>query len=176
MIDAQAVAVPSRRGFVAGALALLAAPVVVKAASLMKVAPTEIIRPPVIGGSLRVGDVLCIRLPNDYVVTDGPGLLDIQGPAEEVREFVITSGAERRTNLLMQQNEITRDAVRLFKNSNAFIEEMNRQYEAEFDYINGVQWVESVAPPIDKLALAVAAPVVVAKALEQPVTRRFWKR
>ena len=169
MIDAQAVLVPSRRGFVAGALALMAAPVVVKASSLMRVAPTDIIRP----------------------------------------------------NSLMSVNEITREAVRLFKNSNVFIEEIERQYREAFEFYDGAQWdsakigtqlrirlpadyvvtdgpalsiqhtpdafqylatspvargdiVRDLAAPIDKLALAVAAPVVVAKALEQPVTRRFW--
>lgn len=149
--------VPSRRGFVAGALALVAAPVIVRAASLMKVSPTETFVLPRnalereaiklfassnlflrdldrqyreefrAAAGAKIGTRLYIRLPNDWLVTDGP--LDIGWQDVASRRW-------------LSKPEVL------------------------------AKWPEPQIP--NALALAVGAPVVVAKALEVPVTRRFW--
>lgn len=88
--------IASRRGFITGLAALIAAPAVVKAASLMPVRAIIPINrlPEYIGpltaqldvayGVLKVGDVCRIRLPMDYKVTD------FLPPVEDYKEFLIT--------------------------------------------------------------------------------------
>lgn len=166
-----------RRSLLIGLGALFAAPAIVKASSLMKIAPTSV-----------------IRLPrNKYLI-------------------------------LNPLHQITREAVELWTNSDAFIKEIDAQYDKEFaeDYafLNGEQWIEadgtgslpkgtrakigdtlrirlpSLAyvtinpdtqlislwdrPPVsqipDQLALAAVAVAAVPVLLEKPVTRRFWNK
>jgi len=162
-----------RRSILVGLGALFAAPAIVKAASLMKVTPTEIIRAPNYNyltvdqitreavrrfadcnkfmqeidkqyaedlafahgdqwwaSGTEIGQVLRIRLPNDYTVSDGPGL-SIQEPSERY----IFAMMNQSTGLVSMSDQLAAAAV-----------------------------------------VAVAAPVVVQKVLEQPVTRRFWAR
>ena len=184
MIEAQAIAVPSRRGFIAGALALVAAPAIIKVSSLMPV-----------NTRLVPGDDLgALRLINEFrVENEAISRLDVLFGSMQRPEWNFAVG--HAVNRLTAQNEITREAVRLFQNSNEFIKKIDAEYERDYAFMKG-QWAYNKErrsldrvdpqrmysrpnadvefPPIDKLALAVAAPVVVAKALEQPVTRRFW--
>lgn len=105
----------TRRALLTGLVAFAAAPAIVRAESLMPVR-TEIIRP-------SVGKFLRIRLPNDFIISDGPGL-----------------GLTSSGNSLLSINLITREAVRLFQNSNAFIQFINRDFEREFGYNDGINW------------------------------------
>lgn len=160
-----------RRSILKGLVALVAAPAIVKVASLMPV-----------NAALQPG---------------GPNYLTLQ--------------------------EITCEAMQLFTNNNAFIKQINDQYEADFAFINGEQWDTlrirlpqdyvvtddiaqrlSVQEPVDPfvyahltdadrlvyvksrrtierefqvpapLALAAAAVAVAPAVLKTPVTRRFW--
>jgi len=77
----------TRRGFLGGLLALVAAPAVVRAASLMPV---------------RV-------MPDEEVLVQ-----------------------LARRNSLVTLNQITREAMRLFNSSNAFIESLNKHYDDSF--------------------------------------------
>lgn len=151
-----------RRSLITGLVAFVAAPAIVKVSSLMKVAPTEVIRP--------------------YYV----------------------SNVHR--NVLFTLNEIDRDIVRMFRDSNVFLANLKRQYEREFaeagakmggtlriklpaDFVThnddaltyGVRTQRPIGlgdPEIPTAlgvaALAVAAAPAVEQALQKPVTRRFW--
>jgi hypothetical protein len=180
-----------RRGFIGGALALIAAPAIVKASSLMKVAPTEII------------------------------------------------SLDPWSNSYLSVQEIVRESVRQFRNSNAFVRAMQEQYREDYEFMAGnaendwqwpdvggkigtqlrirlpadftvtdgpglsvqdtveqqayvslagrmrpvtkdeflARWPDCPEPVIpSSLALAAAAVAVVApEVLKVPVTRRFWK-
>lgn len=177
-----------RRSFITGLVALVAAPAVVKAASLMKVAPTEVIRPETyqaldqitrhavqmfrnnnafrraiyeqyrkdwefVNGQqwdgvqgAKIGSQLRIRLPADYTVTDGPALLMGRGYDSVWVDEIATSPVEHRSGLVPSL--------------------LKRQAEINQAHV--------VDPALSAVALAMAAPVVIAKVLEQPVTRRFW--
>lgn len=43
-------------------------------------------------------------------------------------------------NQLLAINQITREAVRLFRNSNKFIQAIDREYEKDFAFAEGDQW------------------------------------
>lgn len=99
--------ISSRRSFITGLVALVAAPAIVRAGSLMQVKGT-ILRPPydgvsiryisdylttqnakllqidVLYGTLNVGDVVRVRLPNDFKVSGHQPLVS------EYRELMIT--------------------------------------------------------------------------------------
>jgi len=95
-----------------------------------------------------------------------------------------------RGNALLTIDQITRQAVRLFNNRNKFLE--NIDYNSAFAYACNEGFrigdtlcirlpndymikTDYIIPVIDeKIAMALAAPVVVEKVLEAPVTRRFW--
>lgn len=77
----------SRRGLIGSLIALTAAPAIVRVESLMKLAPTEIIKPQIIP-------------PN--------------------------------SNSILTINMITKEAIKLFKNSNSFIQDVGSQYEELF--------------------------------------------
>jgi len=78
----------SRRGLIGSLISLTAAPAIVRVESLMKLAPTEIIKPQII-------------LPNN--------------------------------NSILTINMITKEAIRLFKNSNSFIRDIDAQYSDLFE-------------------------------------------
>lgn len=89
----------SRRGFIGGLAALVAAPAIVRVENLMVLpAPTKIL------------------LPEGLVAFN---------PVETAAAYAV------RNNLLTI-DMITREAVRLFQNSNAFIKAIDRQYEEQF--------------------------------------------
>jgi hypothetical protein len=100
---------------------------------------------------------------------------------------------------LLTLNEITRNAVKLFSNTNQFLGNIDQQFADEFErysaemgkvlrirlperfeimaanILNSDYIALDYVPAIDsKLALAAAVPLIAAKALEAPVTRRFW--
>ncbi len=165
-----------RRSLLTGLMALVAAPAIVKASSLMQVAPTEIWRPKpyqlmeldritreavglfrnsnafLVGyadheaqwfeefGAVgpKIGDTLRIRLPTDYVVSDGPKL-SLQEP----------SGTEINA---------------IYQGSRRWVS------RAEFDSRYAVPEIP------DNLALAAAAVAAVPVALSKQVTRRFWSK
>ena len=77
----------SRRGLIGSLIALTAAPAIVRVESLMKLAPTEIIKPQIIP-------------PN--------------------------------SNSILTINMITKEAIKLFKNSDSFIQDVGSQYEELF--------------------------------------------
>lgn len=160
--------VPSRRGFIAGALALVAAPAIVRAASLMPVKSYPLCYDDV---SMRWVteytpdladidqlDVLYGKLlPRSEWVTieaDGTGTLP-KGTRETVlrrirfpREYTVTDGPAISVQAITDRE----------------------LYRADYDFVKGAQWEK----PMSALAVAIAAPVVVAKALEVPVSRRFF--
>lgn len=105
----------SRRGFLGGLLAVVSAPAIVRVESLMPVR-AEIIRP-------TAGEILRIRLPNDFSVL---------GENAAAAEY----GANSFLNIQM----ITREAVRLFQNSNAFIQSINSDFERDFGSNDGINW------------------------------------
>ncbi len=106
-------------------------------------------------------------------------------------------------NSLLTMEMITREAVRLFKNSNTFVHNLNKQYEEDEAFFQGAQWhtakigsqlrvrlptdfqsrinpeIYGSFPGIPKLE-PVSAPVaavmgVAAVATKNPVvSRRFW--
>lgn len=78
----------SRRGLIGSLISLTAAPAIVRVDSLMKLAPTEIIKPQII-------------LPSN--------------------------------NVILTTDMIGREAVRLFKNSNSFIRDIDAQYSDLFE-------------------------------------------
>ncbi len=63
----------------------------------------------------QVGQVLRIRLPQDFTVTERTPLAISRSPAP-------VSRLSRMANNLLALAQITRDAVRLFRNSNAFLQ------------------------------------------------------
>jgi len=99
----------SRRALLGGLVSLLAGPAIVRVESLMALpAKAGLILPEGFGQTLR------IRLPNDFIVADG------LTPA--IQETV-----ER--NSLLTINIITREAVKLFRNSNLFLQNIDAQEE-----------------------------------------------
>jgi len=161
----------ARRSILQGLVALVAAPAIVRVASLMPCAPTEVIRP---------------------------------------------------GNQWLTLNEITREAVRRFEDTNALIKSMDEQYREDFEFVSGAQWPSgfdalgakvggtlrirlpndytvtdgpslvcqepaermvyvkarrTLVPEsqvVDALAVVAVAAVAVPKLLEKPVTRRLW--
>lgn len=81
-------------------------------------------------------EVLRIRLPNDFATK----------------------------NNLLTINEITREAVRLFQNSNAFIRHLDQQYEKDFAFATGEQWPVIIALRPPQLTFAAWARKVEASA------------
>ena len=96
----------SRRGLLGGLVALVAAPAIVRVESLMVLPAPAVLRP-------TVGEVLRIRLPADFIVQ------------ETAVDFAVK-------NTLMTIDQITREAVALFRNSNAFIRNLDMQYDEQF--------------------------------------------
>lgn len=176
-----------RRTLIKGLVALVAAPAIVKASSLMVCAPTE-----TLSGYW------------EYDVLRDKWAWELQ------------------RNDLLTIDQITREAVRLFQNSNQFIKDFAEDYE----FYKGEQWdaakvgdvirirlpndfvvsddnrlradhtagafayalvgrdsnvfkykpiVPQIPTPLAVAALAVAAAPVVEQVLQKPVTRRFWK-
>lgn len=90
--------------------------------------------------------------------------------------------------------DITREAVRLFHNSNEFIKELDEQYKDDRAYYEGMQWsqaemnamslrynrerrsIDRVPQIVGPLALAAVVVAVAPAILEKPVTRRFWSK
>jgi len=102
----------SRRGLLGGLLALVSAPAIVRVESLMALpAKAQLLLPEGFGQTLR------IRLPNDFIVSNSPAL-------------AIQETVER--NSLLTINMITREAIKLFCNSNLFLQGIDAQYEREF--------------------------------------------
>lgn len=87
--------IQSRRGFITGLAALIAAPAIVKAGSLMPVKPVLILpeysgpftaQLDVAHGTLKLGDVVRIKLPLDFFVVEEVGKI-----TENYKLFVVTS-------------------------------------------------------------------------------------
>lgn len=148
----------ARRSLIAGLGALIASPAIVKASSLMQIAPTETIKL-ASGSTIRFAG-LNVPSYNNY----------------------LTLGM------------ITRDAVRLFRNSNSFINDLDNfdelfaQDNAKIgsslrirlpnDYVAADPMLSvqnnSIAPPVAMAALVMAATPVVEQVLNKPMSRRFW--
>lgn len=162
----------SRRSIITGLVALVAAPAIIKVASVMPI------------NSGLVSDSVSMRLLADYESGVPAARLDVLYGTK---------------NSLLTTNAITRDAVQLFRNSNEFVKNLDRQYDAEFaaNYVfyDGEQWggrylaydkqrrtiVERLPLPtvpvvVAPLALATAALVAAPEILKTPVTRRFWDK
>lgn len=92
MIEPSEIIRPSRRGFLGGLLALVAAPAIVRMSSLMPISV----------------------MPN-----------------EEVLQAIVPVASSGR-NGLQTVNMITREAIRLWKNSNAFMQNVDMQYDDPF--------------------------------------------
>lgn len=105
---------PSRRGFIAGFGALLAAPVVIKASALMPVRTPLLLRE------------LIVTLPSSMQIGDTVTIIG--------------------DNRLYTLNEITREAVQLFKNSNKFLEQITEQCEKDFELAKPIQWSKVSSP------------------------------
>lgn len=112
--------IASRRGFLTGLGAVLCAPAIVRAESLMAIrAPTL-----AMGVNLGAGDATA------FAVFGSESLLTITSP----RGQLFTIG------------QITREAVQMFQNSNAFLAQLDRQYHEEFAFMSGPQW-DALARP-----------------------------
>lgn len=85
---------------------------------------------------------------------------------------------------LLNEWQITREAVEMFKNSNSFVQHINADYKSDFVFMDGSQW-EGPAPLLLRqreinaahewsapTAVVLGAAAVVAKNPE--VSRRFW--
>ncbi len=93
--------IPSRRSFLRGFGALLAAPAIVQVANLMP-----------------------IRAPQLVTKT------------EIINQVLINSGISvSRSNSLLTLDMITREAVQLFTQNNAFLQSMNKQWNSEFEFV-----------------------------------------
>lgn len=109
----------SRRGLLGGLVAMLAAPTIVRVENLMVLpAPQKVIVP-------SLGEFIHIRLPNNFSVQ------------ETAVDFAVN-------NNLMTINQITREAVRLWTNSNAFIRNIDQQFAQDFGFMTGEQWDDSI--------------------------------
>lgn len=85
----------------------------------------------------RVESIMPVR----FLPASLPGLV----PAvDELVPFVPTR------NTLLTIDMITREAVKLFQNSNKFIQEMDRQYARDFAFISGEQW----PAPVTRISFA----------------------
>lgn len=95
-------------------------------------------------------------------------------------------GGGRSGGKIWAMDQITREAVRMFRNTNLFLQEIDKQYREDYAFVGGEQWPDEFRPqgaktgdqpnPLipDKLALAAAAVAVAPVVLKTPVTRRFW--
>lgn len=116
---------PSRRGFLTGLVSLLAAPAVVRVASIMPVSAPK-------GGEWIGIDYGSVEVTELHVF------------GETTTEIYHLYGGGRgggKSNLLTL-NQITREAVRLFQNSNAFLEHIDNQYRLELEFHRSAQWSE----------------------------------
>lgn len=55
-----------------------------------------------------------------------------------------------RTNPLLTMEQITREAVTLFRNSNAFLMQLDNEYARDFEFMQGEQWLSpqlKIRPP-----------------------------
>lgn len=187
-MTALALPAPSRRGFLGGALALVAAPAIIKVASLMPVNASlvpnsglltkkQIVREAVRLNSNRVMHELAQYQP----LSEPPVRLDVlygkmDAPIGALLRDRFNAAADMMANE-MAEAVMARDFYEGAQWNEEQIGTVLRiRLPNDFVYNKERRSLDRVAPPIDKLALAVAAPVLVAKALEQPVTRRFWKR
>ena len=122
-----ALALPSRRGFLAtlGA-ALVASPAVVRAASLMPIrTPVVELRAPALlpGVYTPMGGAMTL---DDYAVRILKPHIDALAAEEEA---AIMAG---QRNSLLTIREITREAIAQFQNSNKFIQSLDKQYHDQF--------------------------------------------
>lgn len=155
--------VSSRRGFIAGALALVAAPAIVRAASLMKVSPTEtfvIPRNNLLTINQITRDAVEMFRNSNLIISD----------IRQYGEAFAASGAKIGDTLRIRfpREYTVTDGPGL--SVQAITDPEFLPYLADYDFVKGAQWEK----PVSALAVAIAAPVVVAKALEVPVSRRFF--
>jgi hypothetical protein len=113
---AQSLAIPSRRGFLAGLAGLfVCAPAIVRASSIMPVKALSLVQ---------------------------------EGP---VIAYPMLGVKPEWANSLLTISMITREAIKLFENSNEFIRNIDRQYDEEFfasDASNGYQWSAKIGNTI----------------------------
>lgn len=160
-----------RRSFVTGLVALVAAPAVVKAASLMKVAPTEklltlddyaLTMQQITREAVRrfrdcnpFMQAMDAQYERSFLGDDqqwGGAKIGSQLRIRLPADYTVTDGPA-----LSMQDTVERQVV-LFVSGQS----------------NGIWPGDVVDKAAAAVALAVATPVVLAKVLEQPVTRRFW--
>jgi hypothetical protein len=75
-------------------------------------------------------------------------------------------------NQLLTQAMITREAVRMFANSNAFLAAVEAGYEADFAFYSWTQWAAEEAAPLISPQLALAAGAAAAVIKNPTVSRR----
>lgn len=109
----------TRRGFIGGLIGAVVAPAIIKTPGLLMP-----IKPKLITNSVEI----------DYLWVE---------EAAEVPEAAFNGIAALPSNSLLTIEMITREAVRLFRNSNAFIRSLDAQFEREFAFMNGSQWTET---------------------------------
>lgn len=107
-----------RRSLLVGLAALITAPAIVKAGSIMP-----------------VNSKLVSKMTMDELVQ---WRIDQAGAAMErqLADAVMYGSG----NSQMSVDQITREAVRLFKNSNSFIQGLDAQYALDYKFMDGEQW------------------------------------
>lgn len=98
----------SRRGLLGGLVALVAAPAIV-----------------------RVENLMVLPAPAKLILPEVPEITLLGGDGLQLGDVITFSGGQSANNL-WRISEITREAVRLFKNSNAFLRNMHNQCESAF--------------------------------------------
>lgn len=92
------------------------------------------------------------------------GLLSALAAPAIVRASSLMPISVSRQSLLVNQNSlltidmITREAIKLFKSSNAFIQELNKEYEKDFAFCNGPQWEWPLT--VERVPLAIGQTVL----------------
>jgi hypothetical protein len=152
----------SRRSVITGLLALIAAPAIVRAASLMKIAPTEIIRSP---NYLTLQQITREAVRQFEVSNEFIKEIDEQYHERYDKDYVFLQGDA--DNNWKWPNEFARDSARVGT-------QFRIRFPDEYQYCKDLRTLVPRVP--DSVALALTAPVVVVKLLEKPVTRRFWSK
>jgi hypothetical protein len=173
-----------RRALITGLAALVAAPAIVKASSLMKVAPTEKLSRyweynPLLDKWTQYSRLASLTLQdyNERVVQPS-----LQAFAEQHRlDHAFYDGEQWEAAQvgdvvrIRLPNDYVADAVS--HSADAFAYGMIEHHGLQYNKVRrSIDRVPQIPTALGVAALAVAAAPVVEQALQKPVTRRFWSK
>lgn len=166
----------SRRSFITGLVALVAAPAIVRAGSLMPVNSSLV---PMTLTSRMVYDGVSMRKIVEYAPGQAYVPLDVaygstgQWSSEECRVMM-----ERQIpyELIFEADDAETGRTLRIRLPNDFVvsDGPGARLEQSYRYIKTRRTLESVLVIPDSLALAAAAVAIAPVVLAKPVTRRFW--